>query len=317
MTRRDFTPRGWMAFPLVVAVACSGPEDGPAAAPEWSIETAEVLFTARRGGVSDLYILDRGTGDTTRLTSFGTPDGGANAARVSPEGQRIAFQIRRGQDYEVHVVDLAGGPSTNLSTHPEYDVNPVWSPDGESVAFMSTRGFALGSIGPFPGHVYTRALAADTVMQVTREPLTSSYGPSDWSPDGTTLLIARDDEVGTNLYRLEVDTGRELRLTARAGANYSATYDHSGDRVAFHSEWAGSSQIVVLDLRTMETRVVTSGPGLRYSPRWSPDDEWLMFTASDDGSDYDVRAVRIADGYEIDIVATDEDEREGGWLPPG
>jgi hypothetical protein len=42
-----------------------------------------------------------------------------------------------------------------------------------------------------------------------------------------------------------------------------------------------------------------------------------MFTASDDGFQYDLRAVRISDGRVIDIVATPEDEREGRWLPVG
>jgi hypothetical protein len=39
-----------------------------------------------------------------------------------------------------------------------------------------------------------------------------------------------------------------------------------------------------------------------------------MFTASDDGLQYDLRAVHVSDGRVIDIVATPEDEREGQWL---
>lgn len=315
MPNRTSRPRWRAALTVWLVAGCSAAEDQSSTVSEWTIETAEILFTASREGVSDLYILHRGTEDTTRVTRFGTPTGGANAPRVSPDGRRVAFQVRRGTDYEIHVMDLGGGRAENLSSHPEYDVNPAWSPDGETVAFMSTRGFVLGSIGPFPGHIYARTIASDTVEQITRQPLTSSFGPSDWSPDGTTILIARDDEAGTNVYGVEVTTGSEVRLTAEEGANYAATYAHSGDRIAFHSESGGQSQIMVLDLRRNESRAVTSGPGLRYSPRWSPDDEWLMFTASDDGLQYDLRAVRISDGRVIDIVATPEDEREGQWLP--
>lgn len=302
------------AMSLALPAACSGPEGGGTGRAPWSIETAEVLFTARRDELSDLYVLSRQTGKTRRLTTFGTPEGGANAPVVSPDGTRIAFQVRRGQDYEIHLLDLGGGPSRNLSNHPEYDVNPAWSPDGSRLAFMSTRGFELGSIGPFPGHIYVRGLGSDSLAQVTREPLTSSFGPSDWSPDGTTILIARNDEDGTNVYGLDLSTGREARLTSGGGAEYSAVYDHSGDRIAYHSESDGESQVMVLDLRTGEARAVTSGPGLRYSPQWSPDDAWLMFTASEDGRQYDLRAVHVSDGRVIDILATPEDEREGQWL---
>ncbi|MDX1646550.1 MAG: hypothetical protein R3304_05365 [Longimicrobiales bacterium] len=150
---------------------------------------------------------------------------------------------------------------------------------------------------------------------MTREPLTSSLGPGDGSPDGSTILLARVDDGGTDVYALDVGTGEEMRLTSGPGAEYSATYSHSGERIAFHSEGNGRSQIVVLDLETGESPAVTRGPGFRYSPTWSPDDEWLLYAASDDGVQYDLRAVRVADGRVIDIVATPEDEREGEWVP--
>jgi TolB protein len=288
---------------LSASSACSAQEPRAAESAAWSIKTAEVLFTASRGGTSDLYVLARETGEVRRLTSFGTSEGRANAPRVSPDGTMIAFQIRRGTDYGVHVMDLDGGQSQNLSRHPEYDVNPAWAPDGSKIAFMSTRGFELGSIGPFPGHIYARDLTSDSLQQVTRQPLTSSFGPSDWSPDGSTVLIARSDDEGTNVYELDVSTGSEVRLTAGAGSKYSAVYAHSGDLIAFHAESDGESQIMVLDLRTREARAVTDGPGLKYSPQWSPDDAWLMFTASDDGVQYDLRAVRASDGHVIEVVA--------------
>lgn len=308
----------WMTVvSLSVALSCTGPGEEDTGTAVWSIEAADVLYTATRNGVADLYVLGRLTGEARRVTAVGTAEGGANAPRVSPDGTRIAFQIRRGTDYEVHWMNLDGGQSENVSMHPEFDVNPIWSPDGAKLAFMSTRGFELGSIGPFPGHIYVQAFGSDSLEQVTKAPLTSSLGPSDWSRDGTKILLARTNGEGTNVYELDVATGQEVRLTSGEGARYSATYSHSGDRVAFHVEADGVSQIAIMDLLTHEVRVVTHGPGLRYSPQWSPDDSWLLFTASEDGLQYDVRAVRISDGQVIDIVATPEDEREGQWWPTG
>lgn len=309
-------PLFWLTvMSLPVALACSGPNEEDEGSAEWSIDTAHVLFTASRDGSSDLYVLDRQSEEVLRVTAVGTTEGGANAPRVSPDGRRIAFQVRRGTDYEIHVMDVDGGQRENVSLHPEFDVNPTWSPDGAKLAFMSTRGFELGSIGPFPGHIYARTFGSDSLQQVTREPLTSSFGPSDWSPDGGKILIARNDDQGTNVYELDVTTANEVRLTSGEGAKYSATYSRSGDRIAFHIEADGVSQIAILDLRNHEVRVITDGPGLRYSPQWSPDDSWLMFTGSEDGLQFDVRAVRVSDGRVIDIVATPEDEREGQWWP--
>ena len=301
----------------VVLISCSSPPaERRAIDAAWSIDDARVLFTGRRDGAPDLFSHDRSTGATRRLTSLGTADGGANAARVSPDGRRVAFQVRRGSDYEIHLMDLSGSESRNVTNHPEYDVSPVWSPDGARLAFMSTRGYELGGIGPFPGHIYVLDLGTGALRRVTEEPLTSSLGPSDWSPDGKALLMARTLEGRPDVFELDLEQGAEARLTSARQGEYSATYAHSGARIAFHSDSGAESQLVVLDLTSGQRTAVTSGPGFRYYPRWSPDDEWLLFSYSESGEEYDVRAVRISDGAVIDIVATEDDEREGAWLRP-
>jgi len=51
-------------------------------------------------------------------------------------------------------------------------------------------------------------------------------------------------------------------------------------------------------------------------PRWSPDDTWLLFTVQGTGeNDYDVGAVRLADGQLRPVIVTPDDEREGDWAP--
>ncbi len=305
----------------VTAAACrSGepPAEAPAAAPSpaWSIDSARVVFAAARGGPPDIYVLDRATGMETRVTSYSTLEGGANGPRLSQDGSRLAFQVRRGTDYEIWVRDLSTGRDTNLTGHPEYDVSPVWSPDGTRLAFMSTRGFELGTVGPFPGHIYVADLAGGPPTVVTRSPLTSSFGPTDWSADGTRLLLARLVAARPVVVELDLVAGGERRLTTGVGGSeYSAAYSRSGDRIAFHAEADEESHIVVARLDGSERRVLTAGPGLRYNPRWSPNDEWILFTVSDDGLQYDLRAVRVSDGQLLDLVVTAEDEREGDWWP--
>lgn len=213
-------------------------------------------------------------------------------------------------------MELVGGADENVTNHPAYDGNPVWSPDGGRLAFMSTRGFELGTIGPFPGHLYVTDLADGALRMLTRTPLTSSLGPSDWSADGASVLMARVVDGRPTVFVLDVEGGAERRLTHGDAGEYSAVFSHAGDRIAFHSDSGDESQIVVADLRGGTREALTSGPGLRYNPRWSPDDRWILFSASEDGRQYDVKAVRLENGFVLDLVATPEDEREGEWLPP-
>ena len=132
--------------------------------------------------------------------------------QVSPDGTSVAFQVRRGSDYDLYIIDLAGGLPQSVVQHAAYDVNPVWSPDGRRLAFMSTRGFEPGGLGPFPGHIYAVDLALRTVDQLTVAPLTSSLGPSDWSADGASMLFARVVGERPDVFLIDLATGPVVRF---------------------------------------------------------------------------------------------------------
>jgi len=301
-------PIGTATLLAGLAVACAE------APPPFAIDQARIVYTSREGGKPHLQILDRATGISSALL----PDSASTwDARISRDGRQIAYLSRRDGNYEIYVRAVADtGIGRNLTRDPDYDVLPAWSPDGRRLAFMSTRGFALGSIGPFPGHIYVATLAGDTVEQVTREPLTSSLGPGSWSPDGRYLTLSREVDGQLDLFLLDLGDGTERRITDDPDAEYSADISHDGHRVAFHAESDTASHIVVMDLDGSNRRTLTSGPGFRYTPRWSPDDQWLMYTATGaTEGDFDIRAVRVSDGADIPILATETDAREGVWLP--
>ena len=277
-----------------------------------SIETAAIVYSGRRGGSQNLYVLDLAAGTTSKLTDIQEKGRGANNPRLSLDHQRLAFQFTQPGNYDIHVMPVAGGESRALVEHPAYDVSPVWSPGGDQIAFMSTRGFELGSIGPFPGHIYIIDADGQHLRQVTQRPLTSSLGPSDWSTDGRTLLIARVSHDQTDVYELDVATGAERALTNSDTNESSAVFSHDGKQIAYHAESDQGSDIVACRADGSEPVTLTSA-GFNYYPRWSPDDQWIIFTSSE-GEQCDISAVRVADKKVIPLVVTPEDEREGAWV---
>ncbi len=260
-------------------------------------------------------MLSHGDDEAYRLTSFQDQGLGANGADVSADGRRMVFQLTRKGNYDLYIMDLPRGEPRPLETHPAFEVLPKWSPDGLEIAFMSTRGLQAGDAGPFPGHVYIKNIETGNVRQLTRQPLGSSLGPSDWSPDGKNLLIARRNQNSIDVYTLAVKDGAETRITTDAANEYSASFSSDGRQIAFHADNGSESHIVLSNIDGSGRRQLTKGPGFRYYPGWSPDNKWIIYSASYDGDQYDLRAVPASGGEEIIILATPEDEREAVFVP--
>ena len=58
---------------------------------------------------------------------------------ISPDGTQIAFSYQG----DIYTVPTTGGRAIQLTTNPAHDTRPVWSPNGQQIAFASDR---LGSM---------------------------------------------------------------------------------------------------------------------------------------------------------------------------
>jgi len=58
----------------------------------------------------------------------------------SPDGQWIAFSSEdQHANSEIFIIPSTGGEAYNVSRHPDFDENPVWSPDGKRLVWGSHR----------------------------------------------------------------------------------------------------------------------------------------------------------------------------------
>lgn len=309
-----------IALTVALIAACGGdardPGDtaaAPAAPPTWAESAPLVIYGATRAGRTDLYVSDP-DGNERRVI-----DGEASEVqpRLAPDGLQLIFHARSpGAPYGLYRATPETPVEPVVVEADTYDLGGVWSPDGRSLAYFSTRGEAPPTDGGLPGHIWIRDLATGADRRLTAEPLPGTLGPSDWSPDGAWILAARPFDGQLDVVRIEVATGAEERLTDDPAGEYGAAFSNGGRRIAFHAETDDSAQIVVLDLASGERRTLTSGPGWRYSPVWSPDDAWLLVSFLAPGAEQtDVVALRVADGLVVPVAATGEDERYGAWVP--
>lgn len=93
---------------------------------------------------------------------------------VSPDGKQIAFSWRG----DIWLVPVDGGQAKPLTTHEAADRQPVFSPDGQRIAFISNR---RGS-----DQVYVMPVSGGEATQLTFH--TEGYALEQWYPDGESIL---------------------------------------------------------------------------------------------------------------------------------
>jgi len=77
--------------------------------------------------------------DGRTLGTIGDP-GLLSVPRISPDQKAIAFQRTSDQNPDVWTFDLMRNTSARFTFEPGADSFPVWSPDGKSIVYESTRG---------------------------------------------------------------------------------------------------------------------------------------------------------------------------------
>ncbi len=113
---------------------------------------------------------------------------GVSSPTFSPDGNKIAFVVTESfleqgkTNAEVYVMGVDGSGLKKLTDDPAADNHPMWSPDGETLYFSSTR-----EMGP---QIWKIPADGGTPEQVTR--FSAGVGDAVLSPDGTRFLFQAD-----------------------------------------------------------------------------------------------------------------------------
>lgn len=180
--------------------------------------------------------------------------------QISPDGERVAFvlEVPRGRGEgpgpnhrELWTVDADGGPLARYVAAPASVSSPVWSPDGGSIAFVSSRGDENDV-----GQLWVTPMDVGEAERITE--LESSAIKPRWSPDGRSIAFISVDP--------KTDEEKER---AKAGEDWTLVdQDYKHRRL-----W-------VVDLGTREMRKVTRSDQSLWSFSWSPDGNVFAVTAS-------------------------------------
>ncbi len=200
---------------------------------------------------------------------------------LTPDGKSVVFCYRG----DIWIAPRDGkGPAQRLTIHEEQDTLCRVSPDGQQIAFTSSRN------GNYD--VYVMPVTGGEPRQVTFH--TAVDVLCDWSPDGNRLLIASNRDLGDSeldLYELNLSGGTPRRLTfdgAREGS-----YSPDGTRIAYvrgfntvyWDNYTGSANfdIYLLDVKGGTPLRLTDTEGSERWPFFSGDGRRILFVAEEKG----------------------------------
>ncbi|NPV09120.1 MAG: cellulase family glycosylhydrolase [Anaerolineae bacterium] len=195
------------------------------------------------------------------------PAGAAAEVQGAARTANLFFASDRDGDGDIYLA-LPDGSVRNLTLNREPDWDPVVSPTGTMVAFVSRRD---GN-----SEIYLLNPAVGNVVNVTNHPA-ADYEP-DWSPDGTRLVFVSERDGGRDLYVLDWRRGAVERLThSGPGEIYrSPAWAPDGGAIAYSAVRDGVEHVYVLDFASGEAQI-TQWPLKGRYPAWSPDGERLAF----------------------------------------
>ncbi len=197
-------------------------------------------------------------------------EGTSMAVSISPDGAWVVSDLVG----SLWVTPAAGGPSRRITDLFSDARQPVWSPDGKTIAYFafSDGGYDLWTIKPDGSD--------------NRKLTTGAYDDRDpaWSPDGTKIAFASDrGEPGKdsyNIWTLEVATGRLARVTNNAFENRLPTWSPDGKEIAYASARGQVSAIYATALGSPQEREMRRVAGAVTAPSWGPSGQ-LAYVAAD------------------------------------
>ena len=242
--------------------------------------------------------------------------------RISPDGKLVAYvvtridqaQNRRNSAIWMATTDGSLAPR-EFTTSPQSANSPRWSPDGQWLAFLSSRpvGASTGQTAQAEQsrpQIYLLSLHGGEAQRLTN--LKNGVSAFQWSPDGSRLVVV--SRTGPSDSRPDSKDRSDVRHYQDISYKFNDTGWFDDRR----------THLWIVDVKSHSAKQITEGNSWNDSdPQWSPDGTRIAFVSNRTGKEYnenrntDVWVIPAEGGSLTKISDHEEADNSPRWSPDG
>jgi Tol biopolymer transport system component/tRNA A-37 threonylcarbamoyl transferase component Bud32 len=287
--------------------------------PCWSHDGKEIFFTTElldflegpysRNMTSTLWAVEVESGRRRQITK-----GDVMQPDASPNGHRIAFWAVHNVHRDIWTIGVDGKNPVAVTKDAPTDYNPVWSPSGEHLYFLSDRS----------GTMNLWRVPIDEKSGRVRGPLeqltSGAANMYDLAISKSGLMAYNNQDKSFKIMRTEFDAGKEELTGSPVDVLETSSdvewLDLSPDGKYLTYVSGPADDIVITGTDGKNRRFLTRDESFNRFPRFSPDGKSLAFY-SNRGGRYEIWLVNMDGTGKRQLTNTKGDAVYHAWSPDG
>lgn len=261
-----------------------------------ALGSGRIIFSSTHfNPAAELYLAQPASGRVLRL--IGNLFADNLSPRFSPDGKQVVFSSNPGGNFNLFLMDvdeavLADFPEDleqtlepfdwlerlniqQLTNTPMNELDPAWSPDGKSIAFIGAENLSQD--------LYVLQLPSAQTTRLTEDLWLRSPR---WSPDGTKIIF-EDESMGggADLAWVPSGGGERIKLSEAPWISDRApAWSPDGNRIAFCRMTELVFTLTLVNADGSGLQQLNSSTSSDCQPTWSPDGSQILFVSDRGGS---------------------------------
>jgi Tol biopolymer transport system component/DNA-binding winged helix-turn-helix (wHTH) protein len=211
------------------------------------------------------------TGDTSRLTQLtNTNFDGLDGMSWTPDG-KLVYTLNTGGEENLWLADAMGDTPRQLTSHGGINRQPVVSPDGRYVVFVSNRSSRQ--------HLWRIDIDGQRPFELT-------HGAEDSNPSFTAdgqSVVFQANAFGRTIFRIPIGGGEPIPVTDKTAALPVVSPDGTNVALVYRPPPAGLNQFAIFPVAGGELRMIHELPAHYGRFGWMPDSKAICYADKQEG----------------------------------